>query len=49
MDDFRKANICSKLFYNYAWVVIKAVNDNGGAVKEDMILDLTEKDGETER
>ena len=46
--NYRKANCCSKLFYNYIWVLISDIRANGNVMKPEMIEDLSLRDGETD-
>ena len=47
--NYRTANFPSKIFFHYFNPMIAAVNANGGVMTEAMIVDMTEKDGETDR
>lgn len=47
-QNFRKSNICSRIFYTYGNPLINAVIANGWSMTEDMIEDMTKQEGETE-
>ena len=44
---YRKANCCSRATYTYCMPLIQAIKDNKLSMKEEMIIDMTEEDGET--
>lgn len=48
-QSLRKAGCCSKLYFSYCWPLISSMNANEGKMTEEMIEDMSSKDGETER
>lgn len=49
LNDYRDANFLSKLSFQYAQPFINAINGNQSKIKEEMLLDMELKDGETDR
>lgn len=45
---YRNASCCSRLFYCYIWKLISSISANDNKMTEDMLEDMTLKDGETE-
>lgn len=48
LDNFRRANWCSRITYSYSWPLINSIIKNDGKMTEEMIEDMTKTDGETE-
>ena len=46
--NYKKSNCCSRIFYNYSWVLISSMIQNDGKMTEDMIEDMTLTENETE-
>lgn len=49
LNTFRTANFFSQITYWYANPFIDAIKNNKGQIKEEMLLDMEMKEGETER
>ena len=47
-QNYRRANCCTKILYLHGNPLISAVHANDRVMKEEMIEDMTERDGETE-
>lgn len=46
-NGFRKAGCCGRTFFAYAKPMMMAIH-KAGTMKEDMLIDMTRTDGETE-
>jgi ABC-type multidrug transport system fused ATPase/permease subunit len=46
--NYKKANCCNRMFYNYSWNLIASMRDNNNKMEEEMIEDMTLTDNETE-